>query len=161
MLIIAIILIVIFWYQLSERINSELSWISKALMDTKEHKNMKEQAQFYDFIQWAITEGIIRKGMTKEEMSNAIDKHIKDNKSAFPALKKEYEWLECRKNLWFGRNEENYKVIITGYGGNIPTPKLILTIRSSRLISWKGLNEEAEAKAREIEKDLMSHNSEH
>lgn len=148
MLTIGILAIIILSFIFLGKINSELSWISNALMDTKEYKRIKEQAQFYDFIQWAIGEGLIRKGMTKEEIMNAIDNYIKEDTLAFPTLKKDYEWLEFRKNLWFVRKEDTYKIIITGYGKDIPTPKLTLAIKNCRLVGWKGLGIEAEAKAK-------------
>ena len=132
----------------SGKINSELSWISRAIMDTNEYELIKGQLGFYNFIQRAIAEGIIQKGMTKDEIADAIDKYIKENSFQ----KNDYEWLELRKSLWFGKKENDYKITILGYGEGIPTPKLILTIKNSKLVGWKGLGAEAEARARAIQK---------
>jgi|GEM_PF-6874814 len=152
MMIATILLIFVVGFSLTRRFNSEMSWISKALMDDKEHKNMKDQARFYDFIQWAISEGIIRKGMTKEEIRSGIEKHIKEDADVFPSVKRDYGWLEYRKNLWFDGKEDDYKIAIMGYGNGIPTPELILIMKDGKLARWQGLGAEAAAKAARIQK---------
>lgn len=126
-----------FYYYIIYRIGTELFWISKCLFNEKEKEWYAKEALLYHFLCEYDYGEILKTGMTLEE----LQKEINSSEWATDGAKEYSSFLWERTSGLKDGNKKNKKIIIRGFGHEMPTPKLILRFKQGKLVSWRDTGE--------------------
>ena len=127
--------LIMFYYYVIQRIGTELFWISKCLFDAGRMECCRDEASLHERMYGLGQSNFFEADISVQEIKEKI------NSSGVNAGAKKYSNLLWEDPDLKESNKKVKKIVIHGFGLEMPTPKIILRFKQGKLISWRHTGE--------------------
>lgn len=122
------------------KIGQEFNWIASGLMDDNTLKDYKEQKALHYLALGCLYDGKIKKGANIEEFAKVLLAKARETGVKLDGTKSSFLRDRAAGVVKYDKEKENYTLIYSDYGAQMPTPALRLKFKKGALVGIEQIN---------------------